>query len=158
MGIEEHVFETHLEFPLDPRQKLPPEPDFSRDNRMGAPGHPPVDGALPAALGGHDRGYSPEDLMILSLSECHCLTYLRLAQKNGIAVRRYEDRATGRLGKAATGMTQFAEVVLRPRVSVPRGTDLALAKALHERAHHHCFMANSVNFPVRNEPEIVEEA
>ena len=34
---------------------------------------------------------------------------------------------------------------------------IAAAKALHERAHHHCFMANSVNFPVRNEPEIVEE-
>jgi organic hydroperoxide reductase OsmC/OhrA len=154
---EEQVYETHLTYPADPEQKLLPDPDFSRDNRMGAEGHPEIPGALPAALGGHNRGYSPEDLMILSLSECHCLTYLALARKNQIAVRRYDDRATGRLGKGASGMTQFAEVVLHPRVTVPRGADVALAKALHERAHHHCFMANSVNFPVRNEPEIVEE-
>ncbi len=155
---EEHVFETTLEYPADPAQKLPPDPQFSRDNRLGAAGHPQVPGALPAALGGHDRGYSPEDLMILSLSECHCLTYLRLAEKNRIAIRRYEDRAQGRLAKGPTGMTQMVEVVLRPRVTVARGTDLAAAKALHERAHHYCFMANSVNFPVRNEPEIVEES
>jgi len=154
---EDPVFETFLAYPAQPGQILPPEPDFSRDNRMGAAGHPDIPGAMPAAFGGHDRGYSPEDLMILSLSECHCLTYLRLAQKARIAIRRYEDRANGRLGKNAAGLTQFAEVVLHPRVTVARGTDLAAAKALHERAHHHCFMANSVNFPVRNEPEIVEE-
>ena len=35
---------------------------------------------------------------------------------------------------------------------------LAKAKALHEKAHKVCFIANSVNFPVRNEPEIVEAA
>jgi organic hydroperoxide reductase OsmC/OhrA len=153
---EEHVFETRLEYPADKAQKLPPDPDFSRDNRLIVEGHPEMPGALPAALGGHNRGYSPEDLMILSLSECHCLTYLRLAQKNRLAIRRYEDRATGRLGKNAAGMTQLLEVVLRPRVTVARGTDLAAARTLHERAHHHCFMANSVNFPVLHEPEIVE--
>lgn len=154
---EEPVFETTLEYPADPAQKLPPDPDFSRDNRLRVAGHPEMPGALPAALGGHNRGYNPEELMILSLSECHLLTYLRLAQKNRIAIRRYEDRATGRLGKNAAGMTQLMEVVLHPRVTVARGTDAAAAKALHERAHHHCFMANSVNFPVRHEPEILEE-
>jgi organic hydroperoxide reductase OsmC/OhrA len=154
---DEPVFETFLDYPSDPAQKLPPDPDFSRDNRMRAQGHPEMPGALPTALGGHDRGYNPEELMILSLSECHLLTYLSLAQKSRLAIRRYEDRATGRLGKNAAGMTQLVEVVLRPRVTVARGTDLAAAKSLHDRAHHHCFMANSVSFPVLHEPEIVEE-
>jgi organic hydroperoxide reductase OsmC/OhrA len=31
----------------------------------------------------------------------------------------------------------------------------ALAAELHDRAHHFCFIANSVNFPVRCEPRIV---
>ncbi|HXZ48945.1 MAG TPA: OsmC family protein [Usitatibacter sp.] len=155
---EEHVFETTVEYPADPAQKVPPDPAFSRDNRMrGSGAHPELPGALPPALGGHDRGYSPEDLLILSLSECHLLTYLYLAQRKGIAIRRYQDRATGRLGKNAAGQTQMLEVVLRPRVTVPRGTDPAAVNALHERAHHYCFIANSVNFPVRHEPEAVEE-
>ncbi len=154
---EEHVFETRLAYPASADQKLPPDAAFSRDNRMSAEGHPDMPGALPPSLGGHDRGYSPEDLLILSLSECHLLTYLALAQKRGLAIRRYEDRATGKLGKNASGQTQMAEVVLHPRVTVARGADLAMARDLHERAHHHCFIANSVNFPVRHEPEIVEE-
>lgn len=154
---EEPVFETRLEYPADPRQKLPPEADFSRDNRLIVEGRPEMPGALPASLGGHDRGYSPEDLLILSLSECHLLTYLALAQRRGLAVRRYEDRATGRLGKNANGQTQMVEVVLHPRVTIARGADLAMAQSLHDRAHHHCFIANSVNFPVRHEPEVVEE-
>ena len=154
---EEHVFETHLHYPADPNQKLPPEAELSRDNTLGAQGHPDVPGALPPALGGHDRGYSPEDLLILALSECHLLTYLALAQRRGLAVKRYEDRATGRLGKNANGQTQMVEVVLHPRVTVAKGTDVAAAQALHDRAHHHCFIANSVNFAVRHEPETVEE-
>ena len=154
---EEHVFETRLSYPTDAKQKLPPDADFSRDNRMGAEGHPDIPGALPVVFGGHNRGYSPEDLLILSLSECHLLTYLALAQRRGLAVKRYEDRATGTLGKNANGQTQMAEVVLHPRVTITRGADAAMARDLHDGAHHHCFMANSVNFPVRHEPEIVEE-
>jgi organic hydroperoxide reductase OsmC/OhrA len=28
------------------------------------------------------------------------------------------------------------------------------ARELHERAHENCYIASSVNFPVRHEPEI----
>ena len=53
---------------------------------------------------------------------------------------------------ASTG--GFTDVLLRPRVKIAAGSDPARAKALHERAHSICFIANSVNFPVRNEPVI----
>jgi organic hydroperoxide reductase OsmC/OhrA len=46
----------------------------------------------------------------------------------------------------------FTEVILRPAVTIGAGSDMALAESLHERAHHLCFVANSVNFPVRCEP------
>ncbi len=154
---DEHRFETHLQFPADPAQKLPPAADFVRDSWLGAEGHPAIPGASAPVFGGHARGYNPEELLILSLSECHMLTYLALAAKNGLAVRRYEDHASGRLGRAPGGKTQMLEVVLRPRVTVVRGADLATARSLHEPAHRHCFMANSVNFPVLHEPDIAEE-
>jgi organic hydroperoxide reductase OsmC/OhrA len=32
--------------------------------------------------------------------------------------------------------------------------DPAMAQRLHEPAHRHCFMASSVNFPVRHEATI----
>jgi organic hydroperoxide reductase OsmC/OhrA len=46
--------------------------------------------------------------------------------------------------------------VLRPVVTVSTGSDLALAHALHERAHAQCFIASSVNFPVTHEAEVRE--
>jgi len=39
---------------------------------------------------------------------------------------------------------------------VAEGTNKDDARAMHAKAHEHCFVANSVNFPVANEPEIVE--
>lgn len=54
------------------------------------------------------------------------------------------------------GGGRFTEVLLAPRVTVQKGADLTIAKQLHEKAHHLCFIANSVNFPVRCEPEILE--
>ncbi len=155
--VEEPRFETRIAWPASPTQAMPPDPSFSRDCWLRAANHPDMPGALPTVFGGHDRGYNPEELLLLSLSECHMLTYLRMAAKEGIAVRGYDDHAVGRVGKGPSGMTQMAEVTLHPRVAVARGTDLAAARALHDRAHRACFMANSMNFPVLYEPEIVEE-
>jgi len=45
-------------------------------------------------------------------------------------------------------------VVLRPRVRVADAKDVEAAAALHHDAHGACFVANSVNFPVRVEPEM----
>jgi organic hydroperoxide reductase OsmC/OhrA len=40
-------------------------------------------------------------------------------------------------------------------VTLEAGSDRARAEQLHEKAHHLCFVANSVNFPVRCEPRTV---
>jgi organic hydroperoxide reductase OsmC/OhrA len=39
-------------------------------------------------------------------------------------------------------------------VTIAPGSDPEKAKALHHEAHAKCFIANSVNFPVENEPTI----
>jgi organic hydroperoxide reductase OsmC/OhrA len=46
-------------------------------------------------------------------------------------------------------------VTLRPRVTIAGDFDAKLAAGLHHEAHEKCFVANSVNFPVDVEPEIV---
>ncbi len=48
---------------------------------------------------------------------------------------------------------QFEEVTLRPRVTLAPGGDVELAQRLHEPAHEKCFIARSVNFPVKCEPQ-----
>jgi organic hydroperoxide reductase OsmC/OhrA len=154
---EHHVFEATVRWPADPAQALPPEPAFSRNNLLASPGHPPIPGSSPTVFGGDATRYNPEELVTMALAECHMLTYLALAAKRRVAVTAYEDRATAVLGKdPVSGRMKLLSARLRPRVTVARGTDLEAARAMHEKAHEHCFVANSVNFPVENAPEIVE--
>jgi organic hydroperoxide reductase OsmC/OhrA len=46
--------------------------------------------------------------------------------------------------------------VLRPKVMVERGADLAKADALHHEVHKYCFIARSVNFPIAYEASYLE--
>ena len=156
---EAHQFEATLRWPASVAQALPPDPAFSRNNTLGSTGKPDVPGSSPVIYGGDGARYNPEELLLMSLAECHMLTYLAIAAKKRMTILAYEDRATGTLGTGehgTKGKTSMQEVSLRPRVTVAKGTDLADAQAIHEKAHANCFIANSVNFPVRQEAVIVE--
>jgi organic hydroperoxide reductase OsmC/OhrA len=74
----------------------------------------------------------------------------------GVVVTAYVDAAEGTMATEGDG-GRFVEVVLRPTVTISAASDPAKAEAAHEAAHHACFIANSVNFPVRCEPRIVVE-
>jgi organic hydroperoxide reductase OsmC/OhrA len=129
---------------------------YSRQYRVDIAGKPPLEGSAAAVFRGDDARHNPEDLLVASLSACHFLSYAALCAGNRVELRAYEDRATGTMAfDRERKVMRFQEVVLRPRVTVAPTTDVARARALHERAHHECFIANSVNFPVRYEPEIV---
>jgi organic hydroperoxide reductase OsmC/OhrA len=151
-----HTFETTLAWPADTAQKLPPDPAFSRNSVLAAPGKPVIVASSPAVFGGEPARYNPEEMLLLSLSQCHMLTYLAIAAKKRMGVLKYEDRVVGTLGMGASGKMQMVDVLLRPRVTVAKGANLADALALHEKAHANCFIANSVNLTVRNEPSIIE--
>ena len=154
-----HQFETTLRWPASASQAMPPEPTFSRNNTLGATGKPAVPGSSPTVFGGDAAGYNPEELLLMSLAQCHMLTYLAIAAKKRLAILAYEDRATGTLGigeHGVDGKMSMQQVTLHPRVTVVKGTDLAEAQSIHEKAHANCFIANSVNFPVTHEAQIVE--
>lgn len=127
---------------------------YARDHEIAAPGKPPIPGSSDPAFRGDGSRYNPEELLVASVSACHMLWYLHLCAVSRIAVLSYEDQAEGTMAETEDGGGHFTEVVLRPRVTVRAGADLALAGALHARAHALCFIANSVNFPVRHEADV----
>lgn len=99
--------------------------------------------------------WSPENLLVASLSACHQLWYLSLCAKAGIVVAAYEDVAVGIMVEDQDGGGQFERVLLQPRVTLKNAADRPRAAALHEQAHALCFIARSVNFPVECEPQFV---
>lgn len=127
---------------------------YDRTYRIEFDGKPTLLGSSAAAFRGNPLLHNPEDLLVASLSACHCLSYLAVAARAKLEVVAYEDCAAGTMANF-DGRIRFREVTLRPRVWLVPGSDLDRARELHHDAHEECFIANSVNFPVRNEPEIL---
>ena len=128
---------------------------YSREHRFEIAGKPPIFGSADSAFWGDASLHNPEDLLVAALSACHMLWYLHLCTAKGVVVTAYEDSAEGiMLEEPRKG--RFTEVTLRPLVTITPESDAERARQLHERAHAECFIANSVNFPVRCEPRIVK--
>jgi len=127
---------------------------YSRDYRVQVPGKPILVGSADAAFKGDAGLHSPEDLLLISLSTCHMLSYLAICARLGIVVLAYEDTAEGTMAIKDRRM-RFTDVLLRPRVTLEAGADAARAEQAHEQAHQECFIANSVSFPVRHEATIL---
>lgn len=127
---------------------------YERAHEISAGGKPTIQGSSDPVFRGDAERYNPEELLVAALSACHMLSYLHLCADSGVVVTAYEDRAEGTMKMTGGGGGHFTEVVLRPAVTIRKGCDPRLAQSLHERAHHLCFIASSVNFEVRNEPTV----
>ncbi|MDA0672129.1 MAG: OsmC family protein [Cyanobacteria bacterium] len=126
---------------------------YSRNHDIVAPGKGAIAGSADPAFRGDASRYNPEELLVATLSSCHMLWYLHLCAEAGIVVTAYGDSPVGTLAETTTGGGHFTEVVLKPQVTLAQG-DRQRAIALHSQAHHLCFIANSVNFPVYCEPTV----
>jgi organic hydroperoxide reductase OsmC/OhrA len=125
---------------------------YGRDHEVRAEGVPPIAGSADRTFRGDADRWNPEQLLVAALSQCHMLAYLHQCAVGGVVVLAYEDRAEGTLATTKEGSGHFTEVVLRPVVTVSDASMTEKAGALHDKAHELCFIASSVNFPVRHEP------
>lgn len=129
---------------------------YGRDHEISSEGKPEIAGSSDPAFRGDRARWNPEDLLVSALSACHMLFYLHLCADAGIVVTGYEDAAEGTMRETSDGGGRFTDVVLRPRVTIASG-DRQRADRLHEEAHRLCFIASSINFPVRCEPAVAVE-
>ena len=126
---------------------------YERSHDISVTGKPPISGSADPAFRGDKTRYNPEEMLVASISTCHMLWYLHLCSTKGIIVSHYEDHPVGTMVEAADGSGHFVEVTLKPKITLVRG-DRSVAEQLHDDAHHVCFIANSVNFPIRCESVI----
>lgn len=154
--MKEHTYEVRTEWTGNDGQGTTTYNAYRRDHAITVAGKPLIPGSSDPNFRGDPSRYNPEELLVASLSACHMLWYLHLCAIKKISVIAYHDAALGVLEEAANGGGKFVRVELRPVVTISAGDDQARARTLHEEAHHYCFIANSVNFPVEIVPEVAE--
>ena len=121
---------------------------YDRTWNLETPGKPVVQCSNDPLLGGDAGRHNPEDMLIAALSACHMLWFLHLASDAGLAVQTYADDPLAVGETDAQGASRFLRATLRPRITLPAGSDPDRADALHAQVHKYCFIARSVNFPV----------
>jgi organic hydroperoxide reductase OsmC/OhrA len=156
-GHKEHFYSVSVQWTGNLGQGTSSYRRYARDHEISGLGKPTVMASSDPAFRGDQSRYNPEDLLVASLSACHMLSYLHLCAVSGIVVTDYHDEAKGTMVETEEGGGHFTQVTLRPAVKVASGSNTELALRLHEKAHHLCFIASSVNFPVLCEPSIEVE-
>ncbi len=128
---------------------------YGRRWRVFIEGKPDLVGTADPSFRGEPQRHNPEDLLVAALSSCHMLSYLALCARNRITVVGYSDDATGTMSTTPEGGGKFTSVTLHPKVEITDPASVEAARQLHEQAHQQCFIASSVNFPVRHEAHVV---
>ena len=107
---------------------------------------PPILGGAPAGFDGSDAWWSPEHLLLSSLSLCLLTTLKALAARARLPLSAYVSRTEGVLDKTPAGLA-FTSVTLHVDLRVA-ATDVERARQLLETAKRLCIVSNSLKPPV----------
>lgn len=131
--------------------------DYARTVTLSSAGRADLPVSADPSFRGDRSLWNPEDLLLGALAECHLLSYLHACTAAGVVVVSYTDDAQALMRQDGPGGA-FVEAVLRPRVEVADEAMIPAAIGAHDQAHAWCFIASSVNFPVRHEPVVTAMA
>ncbi len=144
-----HHFKGHIEWTGNNGNGTTAYDAYSRDHLIKSPGKIEILGSADPAFLGDGTRINPEDSLLNALSACHMLWYFHLCADAGVNVIEYTDSYSGTL-TIENGSGKITEVTLNPIVTISSESDEALALELHHKANEKCFIANSVNFPVKH--------
>ena len=153
MADREHTYQVTVEWIGNKGEGTENYQAYDRLFKVAAGAKADIAGSSDPAFLGDASRWNPEEMLLASASACHKLWYLHLCAEAGISVQSYSDKAEGIMLEATRG--RFTRIILKPQITLRAGDDIALATALHEKAHEQCFIANSLDFPVFCEPHII---
>jgi organic hydroperoxide reductase OsmC/OhrA len=149
--MKEHTYHTHLQWTGNTGKGTETYRGYERAHTISVEGKPIIESSSDPSFRGDKSKYNPEEMFVASLSSCHMLWFLHFCSEASVVVLEYTDSATGIMIESDDGNGKFAEVILKPRVKLKEAWMIEKTNALHDKAQQFCFIANSVNFPVRHE-------
>lgn len=119
-----------------------------------ADGLPTFQAAPPEQFGGPGDHWSPEDLLMASVSSCLVLTFRAIAQMSKFEWLELECASTGTLDRI-DGTTAFTEIHTKARLTVPPDANVEKARQLIMKAEEACLITNSISASSHCECEVV---
>jgi organic hydroperoxide reductase OsmC/OhrA len=106
--------------------------------------------SIAAGGAGNEYGADPEQMLAAAMASCHMQTFLALAAKKRLQLVSYSDTAEAELSQRDDGKFWVSRITLNPKAifSGDKIPDAEAIRAMHEKAHEHCFIANSTSSEV----------
>jgi peroxiredoxin-like protein len=124
---------------------------------LSAPGLPELKSAPPLDYDGPGDAWSPEHLLLAAVETCFLFTLRAVAKTSKIEFAALELSSEGVVDRQER-VTRFTEIVLRPRLTISKGTDRDRALWVLRKSEQSCLVSASLATPIRLEPEIVTGA
>ncbi|HVA41017.1 MAG TPA: OsmC family protein [Candidatus Binataceae bacterium] len=121
---------------------------------LSAGGPPELRMAPPVEFDGPGDAWSPEQLLVAAVESCFLFTLRAVAAASKLEYTSVHITGEGLLERK-DGVTRITEVVLRPVLSLPPGSDSSAATRVLEKSARFCFLSASLSAPVRLEPRIL---
>ena len=110
--------------------------------------------APPAEFDGPGDAWSPEQLLVAAVESCFLFTLRAVAAAAKLEYTSVDIMGEGTLARK-DGVVRFTEVVLRPTLSLPAGSDTGAAERVMEKSAKLCFLSASLSAPVRLEHRVL---
>jgi peroxiredoxin-like protein len=109
--------------------------------------------AAPPQFGGLEGRWSPEDLLLCAIAGCFTTTFRALAENSDFHFTDLEVEAQGTVSKADSGYL-FAEIVIRPTLTIARDEEHQRADRLLEKAKRLCLVSRALAVNQKFEPRV----
>jgi organic hydroperoxide reductase OsmC/OhrA len=127
---------------------------YDRSHRLALPpGAPAIEVSADPAFRGSAELTNPEQLLLAAASSCQMLSFLAIAARSQIDVLSYSDQAEAVMPEDDRPV-RITRITLRPQIVVAAGSDVERVLRIVEKAHHECYIANSLTSEIVIEPAV----
>ena len=117
------------------------------------PGLPAIDTAPPPEFGGPGDKWSPETLLVASVSNCLILTFRSVARASKVEWKTIDVDTDGVLDRV-DGANRFTHFTIKVKLTVPEGQDAERATRAIEKSEKICLITNSMNSEFKLETRV----
>lgn len=110
----------------------------------------------PEDFGGSGKYWSPETMFVATVATCFILTFKAVSRASKLEWVELSCDVEGILDKVDKE-TKFTRLVIKPVLTVTKGTDKDRAVRVMEKAERNCLVTNSLTTECVLEPEIIEK-
>jgi peroxiredoxin-like protein len=121
---------------------------------VATPGVPDLTSAPPLAFEGPGDAWTPEHLLLAAVETCFLFTFRAIAKRAQIDFVTFDVASEGVVDRQE-GVTRFTEIVLRPRVMLPAGSDIERVRGALQKTERACLVSASLATPIHVVPQFV---